>query len=336
MARKSEREIVGEGLSDEEYAALNGDGGSDQIEMTPEPDAGASQGDPSPQTTEPAAAAPIATQGDPEPKMVDIRALQEARSELRRRDEELARFKAEKEAEFARLDERMKLINEALQPKPAAPKVPTMEEEPLEHIDHRFKTVEERLEAMQKADEERRKQVEYETSRQMLLSEVDVVLNNAGTKHADVPEALNFAADGLRKEIHRVLQAQNTPAHVYQAKANQMFQNELTRLAQACPRNPDDAAEFVRRNARYWGWTGPQVAPQVQEQAVAQPQTQQPTIQQRQEQQQRHMSLSGVPGAEPPKKLDAKAITALSDKEFNALLKTVEGRKILEEEFGGF
>lgn len=342
MSRKSEREFVGEGLSDDDFAALNGDGPQD----APVIDDGASTEAIQPQTD----VAPIASQPpvadapqiETEPKMVDVRALQEARAELRKRDEELRK----RDEEFARADERVKLLQQAWeqQSKPAAPKVPDLLEEPLEHIDYRlkaaderFKTVEDRLEAYEKADAARIEQAKVERQQQALIGEADAVLAAAGTKHADVNDAFEFAVKGLRQEVARVVASQGLTGHQAGERFDQYMRNEQLRLAQQCPRDPDQAAEFVRRNARWWGWTGPQAQTQ-QQPTVGQPaaQVQQPTIQQRAEQQNRHMSLSGVTGAEPPKTLDAKAIAALPDKDFNELLKTAAGRKLLEKEFGGY
>jgi surfactin synthase thioesterase subunit len=39
------------------------------------------------------------------------------------------------------------------------------------------------------------------------------------------------------------------------------------------------------------------------------------------------MSLSGTSGGEPPKALDAKSLAEMSDKDFQALMQTVNGRK---------
>lgn len=342
MARKNEREFIqGDDVSDEDFAALNGESAAEEDIVsdasTDVQDAPAVVSVPEQQT-----AAPIAPQGDTEPKMVDIRALQEARAEIRRRDEEIARTREEQ----IRIEERLNLLNEALtrgnKPQEAEPKVPSMEEEPLDHIQHRFgtvdgrfKTVEERLASFEKAAEDKRKADEAEAARQQVVYEADMVIAAAGQQYPDVGDALNFAANGVKQEIHRLLTEKGITGQDYLNRANQMWTNELTRLAQQCPRDPNQAAEFVRRNARYWGWAGPQQVQQGQQQQNTPAPVQQPTVQQRAEQQNRHMSLSGITGAEPPKKLTAVDLGKMSEKEFVALRKTVEGRKLLEEEFGG-
>lgn len=346
MARKSEREFIGGDVSDEEYAALNGDGpqgdiadiGGADTETGTEPlqtqtDAPVADGQP---------VAADAPQGEPEPKMVDVRALQEARAELRRRDEELRK----RDEEFARADERMKLLQQAWeqqrQPTVEAPKIPSLEEEPLEHMDYRlkaaddrFKSVEEKLAAYEKAEADRAEQAKVARHQQALINEVDTVLASAGTKYADVNEAFEFAANGIKQEIGRILQQQGITGPAAIERGEQMLKAETLRLAQQCPRDPDQAAEFVRRNARWWGWSGPQQAQSAQQPAQA-AQVAQPTVQQRQEQQQRHQSLSGVTGAEPPKTITAKELSSMTQQQYNELLKTVAGKKILEEQFGGY
>jgi len=340
MARKSEREFIqGDDVSDDVFAALNGEGGEPQDEAPI--DAGAPQdavvADPAPDV---AVAPPIAPQADPEPKMVDIRALQEARSEIRKRDEEIARTRTEQ----ARLDERLKLLNEALQPKPAEKKIPTVEDEPIEHFMHEIGTLKEQLAAREKADAERAEQMRMVEERQSTINQADVVLSRAVTAEPELAEAFTFAFSAVRNNVADWVD-QNYPNATDAQKVavfEQTFENERLKYARLCPRDPVKAAEFVRANARYHGWgyqpQGQQAPAAAQAPAAPQaaPPIQQPTIQQRQEQQQRHMSLSGIPGSEPPKKLDAKAILALSEKEFAALRATVEGRKALEEEFGGY
>lgn len=320
MSRKTEEEFINEGFSEEELASMN-----DTAEPTQEPVQ--AEAAPEASTDAPTAEAPPAA--DPEPKMVDVRAVQEARAEARAAREEIARIKAEQ----AQFEARVAAINEAIakQNEPPPPKVPTMDEEPIEYIEHRFQTMEQKIAAYEKAEAERTQQMQYERQQQAMIDQADVVLGQAVERHPDVQDAFQFAFKSIKDEITRTLANSGITGPEMAIKAEQMLRAEQLRYSQLCPRDPDQAAEFVRRNARYWGWGyQPQQAPIQQTQQV-----QQPTIQQRAEQQERHASLSGVQGASAPVKLDAKALASMSDAQYQALLKTLNGRKQLEEVFGG-
>jgi hypothetical protein len=88
------------------------------------------------------------------------------------------------------------------------------------------------------------------------------------------------------------------------------------------------------RNARFYGY-----GYQPQQNGAAQTAQQQApapkTIQERAEQQERHMSLSGIQGGSAPVKLDAKALVAMTDAQFNELMKTAAGRKQAEQIMAG-
>ena len=336
MARKSEREFVGEGMSDEDFAALNGDV-SEPVTTVDEP----------PQTTQDAPAPVQASESPPsteppqtgqnEQKMVDVRALQEARAEIRKRDEEIRR----QQEEFARADERIKMLQaawETQQKKPEGPKAPDPNEEPIEYFNHKIQTLEEQLAAREKAEAERAEQMRMAEERQAVISQADVVLSRAVEAEPELVEAFQFAFKAVQDNIADWVDQTYPHASDAQKVAifQQTFDNERLKYARMCPRDPVKAADFVRRNAWYHGWKqGLAQAEQPPAQLQA-PQVPQPTLQQRQEQQQRHMSLSGVSGAEPPRPLDAKSIAAMSEKEWKEFMKTPAGKKAAEEHFGGY
>jgi hypothetical protein len=337
MSRKTEQEFMEEGFSGEELAALNGtgdDGGSTTVEVP------VGAGTTETVTGDLATDALVVTEPakvEPEPKMVDVRALHEARAEIRKRDEALAKASADQ----ARLDERIKLINEAMaaQNKPPAPAIPTEEDDPFGYTMHELKATKAELQAMREERAQEAKQAAEARQHQAVIDRADMALAQAREKHADMDDAFQFATKAVQNEIARRLQQAGVHGDQFVQQANQMYQATLATYARDCPADPDEAAEHSRRHARYWGWTGAQQAQAAQQAQIAQPVAQQPvavqpTIQQRAEQQDRHMSLSGIQGGAAPAKLDAKSLGAMSDAQYNALLASVQGRKQIEEIMG--
>lgn len=336
MSRKSEREFVGGDMSDDDFAALNGDSGSsvsEPIEEAPQQAQDAVVADPVPDAAQAQEPAP---QAEPEQKMVDIRALQEARAEIRKRDEELAKTRAEQ----IRIDERLNILNQALaaqnKPQEQAAVVPSKDEDPLAFYDHKIETLEQQLARFNEAEQQRTQATQAEQQHNALMARASSYLDQATTVNPQVSEALNFAFDGLRGEIRDTVLRNNVPVERQAAEAERLWRASMAQLAQRLPPDPQAAAEYVFRNARYYGWGyQPPQAAQAAAPAPQAPQVQQPTIQQRADQQARHMSLSGVSGAEPPKQIDAKTIASMSDKEWREFVKTNAGKKAMEEHFGG-
>lgn len=340
--KKSEAEFVNEGFSPEELTAIENNTGEPPA-PAPEPQSVPVVVEPAP-GTEGVTAAPVVEGDAGKPQMVDVRAVQEARAAARASQEELARFKSEQVATQVRLDERLKLLNDALtnQNKPEEPKIPTEDEDPFGHLQHELKATKAEIAAMK---EDRAKEAEYNKSmgeRQAIIQKADVVIEQAKAKHPDFDEAMNFAVQGVKTEIARRLTAQGVVGEQFAQVGNQMFEATILRYASEMDgMNADDAAEHIRRHARFWGWT-PQQVQQAAQPGVQIPQVQQPapaivqpTIQQRAEQQDRHMSLSGVQGGTAPIQLDAKGLAAMSDEDYRALLSTVSGKKQVREIMGG-
>lgn len=330
-------------MSDEDFAALNGDGPQGDIadisgtdtETVIEPlqtqaDAPVADGQ---------ATAADAPQVEPEQKMVDIRALQEARAEIRKRDEELAKTRAEQ----IRIEERLNILNQAIaaqnKPQEQAPVVPSKDEDPLGYYEHQIQELNQRLSKVDQTEQQRQQQAQAEQQHTMLLKQASSYIDQAASENPQVSEALDYAFEGLRNEIQSDITRRGVPVTHQAMEYERLWKSSVATMAQRLLSNPQGAAEFIFRNARYYGWgyQPPQQQAQVQQPVVQQaPVVAQPTVQQRQEQQQRHQSLSGVTGAEPPKTLTAKELSSMSQKEYNELLKTVAGKKILEEQFGGY
>lgn len=323
---KSEQEFVNEVFSSEELATMEGSEivkeeavapvlGEDDKQAAPEPEA----------TTQDAAPE------QKQPQMVDVRAIQEARAAKRAAEEELAKFKAE----YIRIDERLNLLNQAMAaPKADEVKPPTMDDDPLEYIKHEFTQTRAQLEEMKAAQARQLEAEQQQIQRQTIINNADSILAVSRTKHTDIDEAFNYATEAVKAEIVRRLQDQGITGQKFYETANQIFADTVFKYAAECPTDPDAAAEHIRRHARFWGWS-PQQAPQLQAPQAAQPVAQQPTIQHRAEQQERHMSLSGVQGGQPPVQIDAKSLASMSDEQFKELMKTASGRKQISEVMGG-
>lgn len=328
---KTEAEFVNEGMSAEELGVLSA-GNDAPIVETDAPDNGG--------------VPPVGSDAPPaqtEPKMVDVRALQEARAAERAAREELAKFRTESAAEKARLDERISLINQAIeaQSKPALPKAPSKDEDPLGFYDHqfegvngKFQSLEQKLEAMEKAEKQREEAAVAHAQKINMVKEADSVINVAIAQNPQLQEAIDFAFNGIRGDIAAELDRRQVPFAQRQATAEQWYFNMVTDLAAKCPKDPALAADFVMRNARFYGYGYQSQQPEAQTQ-TGQPAGQQKTIQERAEQQERHLSLSGIQGGTAPVKLDAKTLVAMTDAQFNELMKTAAGRKQAEQIMAG-
>jgi hypothetical protein len=335
MARKTEAEFVNEGLTDEEIETLGtGDTGGDSQEGTVQTGTDG-QGDAPDAAQQPAA--------QPEPKMVDVRALQEARAAQRAAEQRLAAF----EQDRIRIDERLKVINEALagNQKPQTP-VPSFEEDPIGNFNHRFEEQQKLINSLNEQLAQRNTFEEQARGRQAVIDRAGMAIDMSRASNPDVDEALNFAANALKTKISTDLMNQGYSGPQFAAAFKQVYDNSIANLANGCPTDPDQAAEHVRMHARFWGWRDPRLMPQqvqqqaTQAQAAAQPtqvaqQPQPVTPQQRAEQQQRHMSLSGTQGGQAPLQLSAKALAEMSDEQFTALMKTADGRKKVDSILAG-
>jgi hypothetical protein len=307
VSRKSEADFVNEGLSVDELAALNGADDQGGAPVADDQSSGgtvvADDGQ-QPQQPQPAA---------DDTRTVDIRALQEARANERALREELARNRETQ----ARLDERLTMLNEAFQRQQnPEPKAPTKDEDPLAYYDHELTSVSAELKAMKEAqaarEEAERNAAAEQAEREAIWSRASTVYEAAKAKHTDVDDAMHAAIQGAQAEIGRRIQAgMMRPEHAQAA-----LQSHVQEWVRQAPANPDDFANYCRAHARFWGWNGTQA-----------PAQQQASVSDLAARQERHMSLSGTSGGEPPKALDAKSLAEMSDKDFQALMQTVNGRK---------
>lgn len=291
----TEEEFVNEGFNAEELEALK--------TAPQEPEQVAEE-----QASEPLAAEP--EQIPQEQKMVDVRALQEARAEIRKRDEELARQRTEQ----ARLDERLKIINEALakQNEPPAPKPPVFEDDPIVFYNHEISELKKQLDEFKQGSAQQQAQAAEEAKRMEIIHQADAVINTAIAKDPSLQAAVDHAFAGMRQDIQAEMDRRGIPVYQQNQVAQQWMSAQISELATKCPKDPDLAADFVMRHARFYGYGYGQPAAQQQ-------QSQQATPEQLEQRQERHLSLSSIQGGEPPKQIDINALAKMSDSDFRAL-----------------
>lgn len=307
MGRPTEDEFVNEGLSAEEIEAF-----SKEDQLAPEPDDDGPSADALIDANQPTAAKPAEQQPE-EQKTVDVRALQEARAEARAAREEAARVRDER----SRLEERLNIINQTIaqQQKQAEPQrpVPSKDDDPLGFYEHKIETLEQQLARVNETEQQRAKAIEAENQFNALTARASGVITQAAAANAQVNEALDFAFDGLRAEIRQVMEQNNVPPHLQAQEGERLWRSSMATMAQRLPADPQQAADFIFRNARYYGWG-------IQAPQAAQQQTQtRPSPQEIAARQERHMSLSSIQGGEAPQALTLEAVSKMSDTEFRKL-----------------
>lgn len=309
--KQSEEDFVNEGLSSEELEAISAAGAEPVVEEPEITEEVPAPADPAPEA--------------PGPEKVDIRALQEARASERQLRAELARHNEER----ARLDERVKMLSAAMQSRAAdpEPKAPTFEEDPFGNVEHRLQgtnkqieTLQAELKAFRDAEAQRAQQVQLQQERQAVVNRAQMVANKAAEKHPDVNDAVQHVVNASVAELRRRLEAGLIPPEHYEEAVH----NHFTALCSQAPDDPDQFADYIRRHARYWDWQGAKT-----------PAAGQQSVQELAARQERHQSLSGTSGGEAPQPLDAKALATMSDKDFKALMNSVQGRKQVEQIMGG-
>lgn len=335
---KSEREFIEEALTPEELAQLNGEETAHVDEPTQVVDDNVPEGHPDPGASQPAQVENDAQ----EPKTVDIRALQEARAEKRRLEEELAKIREERaseRAERARIEERLTLLQQAWQAaqqqnQPQQPPPPSEAEDPLGYLDWKVKTLEQQLQERLANERKIAETAQLEQQRQAAIARADTIITLAAQRHPDISEAIQAAGEGIKQDIMRQIQA----GRLRPEQAAQVYNATLAQYAMGCPSDPDEAAEYARRHARFYGWQ-----PKAPEQPVSQapaatqpaPVVTQPSPQELAARQERHMSLSVAQGGQPPQPIDAKRLAEMSEEDFFALMRTVNGRHQVEKVLSG-
>lgn len=312
--KMTEEAFVTEGLEPDEIEALNAmeqgedfqtpEGGEENQEpvQTPEAEQAANQ--------EGAPEGGEAGQEQQSPQMVDVRAVQEARAEARQLRENMAR-----------LEERTNILlqqhqQEQQQREEPQDQMPS-DDDPMGQLAWLKKNFMDMKQAQTDQQEAQRQAQEQHQQDVQLISQADSVLAQATAAHDDIQDAFDFGMNALRDAVAK-------QGYVGQ-QAQQVIDEQLKLYARGAPSDPNQMAEYVRANARYWGWTGkqnPEPQPNVQQQ-----------LEQTQQRQERHQSLSNAGGGEAPAALDAKQLAEMSDAEFNKLMsnpaKAAEIEKIM-------
>jgi hypothetical protein len=253
----------------------------------------------------------VADKTPEEPKTVDVRALQEARSEAR-----------EAKRQAAVLEERWNAFL-AGQNKPQEPAQPEMpgDNDPMGRLNYVFNE----LQGMKNARAEQETQTKAQTQEQERFREAYNRVNHDFSSAAAADPTLNEALASLRQSVSREYQAMGVPAHLVEQQVRQVENTHIAYIAQ----NGLDPAQYIKGLAGARGW-----APQAQTPTPATTPAQ-PDLKALQATQQRHQSLSDAAGGAAPAPLDAKAIAKMDDKTFNAWMKSRGNDEKLREILGG-
>lgn len=191
-------------------------------------------------------------EGKPPPGFVSINALHEARQQLKELKEEIGPLKQFKDQLALRLLEARKG-----KPEEKQEEIPDENKDPVGTIAW-LKANAQRLEAELKArdnqtKEEREKaekaaqQQEVESKRtEYVLETANTLLEKAVAKNPVVQEAFEAGVNGLRMALEK----RGVPAHQMETELN----TAVYQYAFNAPNDPDEFAEYVQANARYFGW----------------------------------------------------------------------------------
>lgn len=243
-----------------------------------------------------------------DPKMVDVRAVQEARAEARE-----ARQRA------AVLEQRWNdFLASQQQPKQAEPEKPSIPpaDDPMARLNWTAEQIAAIQEQQRQATAEQLKQQQEEAAYQEAFARVDADYVRA--KQAD--PTLDEAYNALRKSQGEELLALGYTIPQAKAELDRIERQHVLYVTQ----RGIPIADHIKQLATVRGWRPAQAAPAAQ--AAPTPKTDLAAVAAAQ---QRHQSLSDAPGGEGVAPLDAKALAKMSDKEFKAWM----SKKGNEEKF---
>lgn len=304
MARNtpSEADFVGQEVTEEERAApiVNNDDDighdTDDIEQPPEP-----------------------TKAEPEtaavkepPQMVDLRALQEARAEIKETQRQ-NKVLSDRWDAFLAGQTAHKPVAET-----APPEIPQWGVDPLAAGEWTQKQIIEMRDAQAAQQRETQQRTQEEQQFQQAFTKVDADYNAA----LSVDPTLSQAYDKLRESQGKELLAMGYTI----PQAQQELQRLEREHVQYVANRGLNIADYIRAMATARGWQAgaPAVAPPVTRDlgAVAASQS-------------RHMSLSDANGGEVANPVDAKALAGMTQKQFNAWMAKNGNSKALDEMMGG-
>lgn len=255
---------------------------------------------------------------DDEPKMVDVRALQEARREIREAREHAATLEQ-------RWNDFLAGQNKPAETKPDDPfaDAPDPEADPMGWIKWRQQRDREEYAERQKTTQEQREAADRESAFRQHQDYVQEHYNEAVKSDPAVDEAFKAAWASYEQELKFL----GYKGHQLQQGMQQVFHN-FTMAASQAVQSGQPIADFVKGIAQTRGW----------QQQAATPTPEQPAkkdLAAVAATQERHQSLSDAPGGDAPAPLDAKALAKMSDKDFKAWMSKRGSEQKFDEIMGG-
>lgn len=275
-------------------------------------------------------------QKDKQKEVVDLRALQQARRELR--EEKQARKAADEAAAADRqkLERRMNELLGALQPdKGKQPSAPDPSKDPLGAIAHDVKTMK------QEREEERKAATEAETQQTEFQREMQGHTKSIKDFEAEVAPfakedpTLVAAGDYLVHAVKGLLQKRGFEGQQLQVATLRTLSDQARQGLEA----EDGPQGYLKRLATFYGWNGqapqngdPAVDPSAQ---TSEKRVTQQDLSAQAERMEKHTSLSGTSGGQAPKSLDAKTIADMSEEQFAAFMERSKRNQNLVESLSG-
>lgn len=189
----------------------------------------------------------------PEPKgYVKLQALHEARQENRELRQRLDQVVKDQNEFQQRLVDRLTEIRQGKKAGEQQEEVPDENKDPIAAIAYLKKQNQELLDRINgKETEETQARQEGERLQQYtdyVVNTADTILQAAAKEDPTINDAFVFAQRAVVQELQ---------AKGYTGKRlEEAYQKVLVGYAEQAPPDPKQFAEYVRRNARYWGWDG--------------------------------------------------------------------------------
>lgn len=224
--------------------------------------------------------------------------LPELQAERKRRQAAEAEAAAERE-KYARLDERLKILDERMKP----PEIPDFNEDPFEHLRQREDRTVQTVEELRKQMEDFGKQTEAQRFQEELTHRVISAENAFRQEHPDYDDAVKHLKQGRAQEY--MAMGINDPAQI-----ERMLGQEALQLAQTAMQNNMSPAEMAYNISKSRGYRS--------ENKDKKPVDKLDNVQKGQE---KSSSLSNAGGGEE-RVLDIEALANMDDEDF---AKAVDG-----------
>lgn len=221
-------------------------------------------------------------------KMVPLPALHEERKRRQALEAELK----ERDEKYARLDERLKLLDEKMRPK--EPEIPAYEEDPFEHLRQKLTKEEQERGDITKRLSEFEEHQKQQQAQALLHQSVVAAENEFRNEHPDYDEAVNHLKSARAKEY-------NAMGITDPGQIQQMLSQEAVQLAQMALHNNKSPAQMAYDIAVSRGY--------------AQKATAEDKLANIEKGQKKSTSLSGTGGGEE-RVLDIEALANMSDADF--------------------